>query len=60
MFRKRDEDEERKELPDFVKLVIILCFIVGSFIGICKFTDWAEEQDMKAIYQEEYYEDSHK
>ena len=53
MFRKRDEDEKR-ELPDIWKFIILVGFIVGMFVGIIKFTDWDEESDMMMQYGYEY------
>ena len=53
MFRKRDEDEKR-ELPDIWKFIILVGFIVGMFVGIMKFTDWVEERDMMMQYGYEY------
>lgn len=46
MFKRYDEDVNRKELPDGLKFVILLAVIIGMLVGIDKFTDYVYKQDM--------------
>lgn len=54
MFKKKEFDDERRDIPDFWKLVIVIAFVVGAFIAADKITDYAYEQEMKMQYQTEY------
>ena len=52
MFKKKKdfEDEERRELPDFWKVVIIIAFIIASLLAIDGFCDWMEREEMVQQY----------
>jgi Na+-transporting NADH:ubiquinone oxidoreductase subunit NqrD len=46
MFKRYDEDGNRKELPDGIKVIILLVVIIGMVIAVDKVTDYVYKQDM--------------
>jgi hypothetical protein len=54
MFRRKDEDDdEKQELSMWVKAVIVVVFLVASFIAICKAVDYSNEREMMELYTSE-------
>jgi hypothetical protein len=53
MLKRYDEDRNRKELPDGVKVLILLAVIVGMVVAVDKFTDYVYKQDMTEVFVEE-------
>lgn len=53
MLKRYDEDGNKKELPNGVKVIILLAVIIGMVVAVDKFTDYVYKQDMKEVFVEE-------
>lgn len=54
MKKKRNyEEENKKELPDILKFLILVGAIILMFIGINAFCNYTDKIDMENIYSEQ-------
>ena len=56
IFRTKDEDSESTSISDIGKLIIIVVTIGLCLLGIFKFVEYADKEDIKFQYGKEYYE----
>ena len=55
--RKKEFDDEKTPMPEFLKVIIAIVVIALLFFGACKVVDWTERLDMEASGQTEFIEE---
>ena len=54
MFWKNSYDGEDKDLPWFIKVVIVLAVMCGMLVFAWKVNEWSTEKDMELQYPEQF------